>query len=229
MGPVAADGATAVERVAEEVGLALEREPSDGNRTEVQARDGLLNLAETLTRAMSSRDPSTTNHQRRVAGFVVQGGTRLGLSAECLWGLRLGGLLHDVGKISVREIILTRPGRLSAEELELVRTHPEAGYGILTGAGLPTVVPLMALHHHELLDGSGYPQGLPSEALSMEDRILSVCNVVEAMGAHRPYRRGLAKKEVLAEIVAGRGTRYDSEVVDCVLGLLEAGEFVLGE
>ena len=229
VGPVAAEGATVVERAVEEVGLALERDPSNGNHTEVQARDGLLNLPETLARAMSSRDPSTSNHQRRVAEFVEQVGSRLGLSAERLWGLRLGGLLHDVGKIAVPEIILSRPGRLSSEELELVRTHPEEGYAILRDAGLPPVVPLMALHHHERLDGSGYPQGLSGEALSMEDRILSVCNVVEAMGAHRPYRRGLEMKEVLTEIVTGRGTRYDSAVVECALELLEEGEFVLGE
>jgi len=229
VGPVAAEGATVVVRVVEEVGLALEREPSNGDHAEVQARDGLLNLAETLAHAMSSRDPNTSNHQRRVAGFVVQVGSRLGLSAERLWGLRLGGLLHDVGKIAVPEIILSRPGRLSSEELELVRTHPEEGFAILRDAGLPPVVPLMALHHHERLDGSGYPQGLSGEALSTEDRILSVCNVVEAMGAHRPYRRGLEMKEVLTEIVTGRGTRYDSEVVDCVLEMLESGDFVLGE
>jgi HD-GYP domain-containing protein (c-di-GMP phosphodiesterase class II) len=170
-----------------------------------------------------------TNHQRRVADFVVQVGSRLGLSAERLWRLRLGGLLHDVGKIAVPELILTRPGKLSKEELELVRTHPEAGYEILRDVGLPPVVPLLALHHHERLDGSGYPHGLTGDSLSMEDRILGVCNIVEAMGAHRPYRRGLGKREVVAEIVAGRGTRYEPAVVDCVLGLLESGEFVLGE
>ncbi|MBE9505350.1 MAG: HD domain-containing protein, partial [Chloroflexi bacterium] len=227
--PVAGEGATLVERTAERGTGAPGSEPSGGNRLEEQPAEELLNLAETLSRAMASRDPTMTNHQRRVADFVVQVGTRLGLPAERLWGLRLGGLLHDVGKIAVPEFILTRPGRLSREELELVRTHPDAGYEILRDAGLPPVVPLLALHHHERLDGSGYPHGLTGDSLSMEDRILSVCNIVEAMGAHRPYRRGLGKKEVIAEIVTGRGTRYDPEVVDCVLGLLESGEFVLGE
>jgi len=229
VGSVAAEGATVVERTAESVGHAPGREPAVGNRLEEQPREGLLNLAETLSRAMASRDPSTTNHQRRVADLAVQVGSRLGLSAERLWALGLGGLLHDVGKIAVPELILTRPGRLSNEERELVRTHPEAGHEILRGAGLPPIVPLLALHHHELLDGSGYPQGLSGDVLTMEDRILSVCNVVEAMGAHRSYRRGLGKKEVIAEIVAGRGTRYEPDVVDCVLSLLESGEFVLGE
>ena len=217
-----------VKRATETAGSVPGREPVGGKRLEEQPRDELLNLAETLSRAMASRDPSTTNHQRRVAEFVVQVGSRLGLSAERLRVLRLGGLLHDVGKIAVPELILTRPGKLSKEELELVRTHPQVGYEILRDAGLPPVVPLLALHHHERLDGSGYPQGLSGDALTIEDRILSVCNVVEAMGAHRPYRRGRGRKEVIAEIVAGRGTRYDPKVVDCVLELLESGEFGLG-
>ena len=229
VGPVAGEGATVVQRTAETVGSVSGSDPSGGTHLEEQPGGEFLNLAETLSRAMASRDPSTTNHQRRVADFVVQVGSCLGLPAERLWGLRLGGLLHDVGKIAVPELILTRPGKLSREELELVRTHPQAGYEILRDAGLPPVVPLLALHHHERLDGSGYPQGLSGDALTMEDRILSVCNVVEAMGAHRPYRRGLGKKEVIAEIVAGRGTRYEPAVVDCILDLLESGEFVLGK
>ncbi len=229
VGPVGADDTMEVERTAETGGPAPEREPAGGKRLEEQPWEEFLNLAETLSRAMASRDPSTTNHQRRVADLVVQEGSRLGLSAERLWDLRLGGLLHDVGKIAVPELILTRPGKLSEEEMELVRRHPQEGYEILRDAGLPPVVPLMALHHHELLDGSGYPHGLTGDSLAMEDRILIVCNVVEAMGANRPYRRGLGKKEVIAEIVAGRGTRYEPAVVDCVLGMLESGEFVLGE
>jgi putative two-component system response regulator len=129
----------------------------------------------------------------------------------------------------VPEVILARPGTLATEELELVRTHAQQGYDILRDAGLPPIVPLMALHHHETLDGSGYPEGLRGDSLSLEDRILGVCNAAEAMGSTRPYRRAATTDQVIEQVGRWRGTRYEPDVVDCVLGLLESGEFVLGE
>lgn len=197
-------------------------------QAELRLRESYLNLADTLSRSMASRDPYTTNHQRRVAELVTLVGAKMGLDEECLWNLRLGGLLHDIGKIAVPESILARPGTLAPEELDLVRTHAQEGYDILHNAGLPEIVPLMTLHHHERLDGTGYPQGLTRENLSLEDRVLTVCNAAEAMGSFRPYRRAASMEQVIAEVHRQRGKAYDSDIADKLIEVLQSGEFVLG-
>jgi len=198
-------------------------------RVETQLKDSFVNLADTLSRAMASRDPYTTGHQQRVAGLVVQVGTMMGLNQEQLWELRLGGLLHDVGKVAVPESLLTKPGRLTAEEFDIVRTHSQEGYEILRESGLPTAVALMALHHHESLDGSGYPQHLLSDALSLEDRILTASNVLESLTSFRPYRRAFEKGTAVSMLVAESGSRFDPAVVACLTELVERGEFAPGE
>jgi putative nucleotidyltransferase with HDIG domain len=197
-------------------------------RVETQLKNSFVNLADTLSRAMASRDPYTTGHQQRVAGLVVQVGSRMGLNQEQLWELRLGALLHDVGKVAVPERLLTKPGRLTAEEFDIVKTHSQEGYEILRESGLPTAVALMALHHHESLDGSGYPQHLPSESLNLEDRILIASNVLESLTSFRPYRRAFEMGTAVSMLVAESGTRFDPAVVSCLTELVEKGEFVPG-
>jgi len=197
-------------------------------RVETQLKDSFVNLADTLSRAMASRDPYTTGHQQRVAGLVVQVGARMGLNQEQLWELRLGGLLHDVGKVAVPESLLTKPGRLTAEEFDLVKTHSQEGYEILRESGLPSAVALMALHHHESLDGSGYPQHLLSDALSLEDRILTASNVLESLTSFRPYRRAFEMSTAVSMLVAESGSRFDPAVVSCLTDLVEEGAFVPG-
>ncbi|MFW6102716.1 MAG: HD-GYP domain-containing protein [Chloroflexota bacterium] len=195
---------------------------------EQQLRKSFVTLAETLSLAMASRNAFTTHHQRRVADLVGQVGERFGLDEEELWNLRMAALLHDVGKIAIPEAILTKPGLLSPEEMALVRTHVEEGYRILQSAGLPEAVSQAVLHHHERIDGTGYPQGLIGDELTVQDRILTLCNVVEAMGSHRPHRPAHSENDVIAEVREGRGTRYDAAIADHVLDILESGGFVLG-
>lgn len=195
---------------------------------ERQLKDSFVSLADTLSRAMASRDPYTTDHQQRVADLVVLAGSRLGLDGERLWQLRLGGLLHDVGKVAVPESLLTKPGGLTAEEFDIVRTHAREGYEILKASGLPPAVALMALHHHENLDGTGYPDGLRGDALSLEARILTACNALESLTSFRPYRRAFSPQSALSRLVGGSGTKYDPAVVDCLNGLVAAGEYVPG-
>ena len=201
---------------------------TDRRIAEEQLRSSFVSLADTLSLAMASRDAFTTHHQRRVAELVEQVGERCELSEEELWNLRMAALLHDIGKVAVPDSILTKPGRLSPEEMDLVRTHVSEGYRILQSTGLPAIVPQTALHHHEVLDGTGYPQGLSGEELTVQDRILSLCNVVEAMGSHRPHRAAHSVDEVIAEVREGRGIRYDAAIADMVLDILESGAFVLG-
>ena len=135
----------------------------------------------------------------------------------------LAGCLHNIGKIVIPSEILTRPGRLSEIEYELIKAHPRASYDTLKDVAFPWPVAEAALQHHERMDGSGYPQGLKGEAIIIEARILAVADVVEAMSSHRPYRPGLGLDQALAEIERGRGKAYDTIVVDACLRMLQRG------
>jgi len=196
---------------------------TERKKAQQRLEDAFVDLTETVSRAMETRDPYTSGHQRKVAALARLVGEKLGLSADELQGLYIGSLLHDIGKISVPESILTRPGRLTAEEWSLIQVHASQGHEILKETTLPWPVAEMALHHHERLDGSGYPEGLSGDELSQEVRILGLCDVVEAMSSHRPYRPARSREEVLKEIEGGRGTKYDARVVEAMLEIIEGG------
>jgi PAS domain S-box-containing protein len=203
----------------------IARDITENRKAQEQLERSFVDLAETVSRAMFSRDPYTATHQRNVAELARFVGRRLGLDKNTLQGLYIGGLLHDIGKISIPEGLLNKPGKLTEEEWNLIRTHARRGYDILKDAHLPWPVAEMALHHHERLDGSGYPDGISGEELSIEVRILGVCDVVEAMSTYRPYRPARTTREVIKELQNGRGTKYDPTVVDTVLNIIEKGEF----
>jgi putative nucleotidyltransferase with HDIG domain len=205
----------------------IERELSDAevrrDRKKVQEQldQSFIDLAETVSRAMDSRDPYTAGHQRNVARLARLIGEKIGLDKNQLQGLYIGGLLHDIGKISIPDSLLSKPGKLAEEEWNLLRTHAKRGYEILKDTRLPWPVADMALHHHERLDGSGYPDSLSSSELSLESRIISICDVVEAMSSHRPYRPARSKNMIFMEIRNGRGTKYEPDIVDVMLEILE--------
>ena len=139
--------------------------------------------------------------------------------------MKLSGIIHDLGKIHVPAEILSRPGRLSPAEFEMIKTHPQVGHDIIQGVKFPWPVAETILQHHERLDGSGYPQGLKGEQILIEARILAVADTVEAMVSHRPYRPGLGIDKALEEITANRGTRYDPAAVDACVKLIREGRF----
>src|SRR3989304_2622297 len=149
----------------------------------------------------------------------------MGLAEDIVERLYLNGLLHDIGKISIPTSILTKPGELAEEEWALIRAHTTQGYSILKDANLPWPVADAALQHHERLDGSGYPNGITGDKLSLEVSILAVCDVVEAMSSHRPYRPAKTTTDILKELTDGRGTKYHVSVVDMLLPMIESGEF----
>jgi len=130
-----------------------------------------------------------------------------------------------VGKINIPSEILSKPGRLSEIEFRLIQSHPHSAYEILRNIEFPWPVAEIVLQHHERLNGSGYPQGLKGEKILLEARILSVADVVEAMSSHRPYRPGLGIDKALEEILAGRGTLFDENVVDCCIRLFREKDF----
>jgi PAS domain S-box-containing protein/putative nucleotidyltransferase with HDIG domain len=170
-----------------------------------------------LASTVEFRDPYTAGHQRRVAQLAVAIAHDLGLAVDRIHGLNLAAIVHDIGKVRVPAEVLTRPGRLSDLEFEIVKTHVEAGYDILKSIDFSWPIADIVHQHHERLDGSGYPHGIGGDQLLLEARILSVADSVEAVASFRPYRPALGIDFALAEIEAGRGTLFDCDVVDaCV-------------
>jgi len=188
-------------------------------------------LAETvnaLVAVAEKRDPYTAGHQRRVAKLAVAIALALGLSEEQREGIRIAGLLHDIGKIYVPTDILNKPGRLTDMEMAIIKTHSEVGYEIVSKIPFETPVAKMILQHHERLNGSGYPNGLKGEEILIESRILGVADVVEAMASHRPYRPAIGIEEALAEITINKGEFYCPKVVEACLKIFERNDFDFG-
>ena len=188
-------------------------------------QDSLVSTIQAIATSMEKRDPYTAGHQRNVAKLATAIAKELELPEEQINGLRLGALIHDVGKIYVPSEILNRPGALTKPEFEIIKSHPEVGYEIIKGVDFPWPVNAMVLQHHERLDGSGYPHGLKGDNIALEARILAVADVVEAMASHRPYRPGLGLEAALNELKVNRDVLYDPVVVDICIGLFKDKHF----
>jgi PAS domain S-box-containing protein/putative nucleotidyltransferase with HDIG domain len=171
------------------------------------------------------RDPYTAGHQRRVAELACAIARELGWDEERTGLLRTAALLHDIGKIMVPAEILSRPGRLSEVEMQILRMHPGVGGDIVAPIGFAPEVAEMVRQHHERPDGSGYPAGLRGERILPEARILAVADVVEAMVSHRPYRPALPVEAALAEVTDGAATRYDAAVCAAAVSLITERRF----
>jgi PAS domain S-box-containing protein len=168
---------------------------------------------------VETRDPYTAGHQRRVADLARAIATEMGLTTDQIDGVRMAGVIHDLGKISVPAEILSKPTKLTNLEFRLIKTHAQSGYDILKNIEFPWPIARMVLEHHERMDGSGYPNGLTGDKLLIESRILAVADVVEAMASFRPYRPAVGLDEALDEITKNKGNLYDPEVVDVCLRL----------
>ncbi|MGC8511251.1 MAG: HD domain-containing phosphohydrolase [Acidimicrobiales bacterium] len=201
---------------------------------EVAAGLARVDAVEQIERALSGtlaalaemselRDPYTAGHQRNVGRLGAAIAARLGVDAALVALIDQAGTVHDIGKISIPAEILTRPGRLSALEFEIMRTHADVGYAILTKARLPWPIPEVARQHHERLDGSGYPLGLTGDDIDLPARIIAVADVVEAMAHHRPYRAAPGLEAALAEIARGAGTIYDARVAQACRDAFDEG------
>lgn len=174
----------------------------------------LLNeeLLLTLARSLDLRDPHVVEHSKHVSRYAVCMAEESGLPAEQVESIRKAGLLHDIGKLGVREEILFKPGRLTADEFEMVKEHVTIGADLVQGChSLEPLVPFV-LHHHEWFDGRGYPHGLAGDEIPLEARILSVADAVEAMASDRPYKQAMSPAAILAEIQRCTGTQFDPVV-----------------
>ncbi len=190
-------------------------------------RRGLEESVQAIAATVEMRDPYTSGHQKRVADIATAIATAMGLDEEKVRSIHLAGVVHDLGKIRIPAEILSKPGKLSATEFELIKVHPQAGYEILKDISFPWPLARIVLEHHERLDGSGYPRGIKGDEMLLESRIMAVADVVEAMASHRPYRASLGIELALKEIERGRGTAYDSAVVDALLKLVREDGFAL--
>jgi PAS domain S-box-containing protein len=194
-----------------------------------QLETAFMRTVEVATTLSGMRDAYTAEHERRVGALAAAIGTELGFDDQRAEGLRVAGYLHDIGKITIPAEILSKPGKLSAVEFQLIQLHAQASHDVLKDVLFPWPVAEVALQHHERMDGSGYPQGLKGDAILLEARILAVADVVEAMSSHRPYRPGLGIAAALAEIERGRSTAYDPAVADACLRLFrEKGYAIQG-
>ncbi len=213
---------------------ALERDVHEISEAKAKLEESYRRLSLTLGQtvqalgaAVEVRDSYTAGHQRRVTELALAIARRLGLSEDRLQGLSVAGLMHDIGKLAIPSEILSKPTKLAEVERKLIQAHPEVAWGILNTIDFPWPIAEIVLQHHERIDGSGYPKGLHREEILLEARILAVADVVEAMSSHRPYRPALGMEAALVEIRTGRGRRYDEQVADACIGLLETGEFSL--
>jgi len=187
----------------------------------------LLQTIQAIAMTVEKRDPYTAGHQIRVAHLADAIAAAMGMDPGFREGLRLGAMIHDIGKIYLPAEILNRPGRLSDIELAMVRTHSEVGRDITADVAFPWPVAEMIHQHHERLDGSGYPRGLKGDAVIAEARIIAVADVVEAMASHRPYRPALGIEAALDELRRGSGPLYQPEIAAACIELFEGKGYQL--
>ena len=173
-----------------------------------------------MAMTVEMRDPYTAGHQRQVADLASAIAVKMGIPREQRDSIHLAGTIHDIGKMQVPTEILSKCGKLTELEFDMIKTHSQAGYDILKTIEFQWPIAEFVLQHHERMDGSGYPSGLKGESILIEARILSVADVVDAIVPHRPYRPALGIEKAQEEIFDNRGIVYDSDVVDACLSII---------
>jgi len=207
--------------MASALALCIDRKKKDEEllRSVARLRAAMDGVVSVLARTLESRDPYTAGHQRRVASIAAAVAVEMGLPESRVEGIRIAGIVHDLGKIAVPAEILSKPTRLNPAEMSLVQAHSQVGFDILKDIEFPWAIAESVLQHHERMDGSGYPRGLKGDQILLDARILAVADVVEAMASHRPYRASLGLEKALEEIEARKGSVYDPEVATACLRL----------
>ena len=213
------EGAVGIlKEVAQELGFGIGRIYANSRIT--GALEGTIKV---LAATVELRDPYTAGHQERVSVLASRIARQMGLSESDVHGIRLAGLVHDIGKVTVPTEFLTRPGALRPAELDLIMEHAKIGEELLSSIDFPWPIASIVGQHHERMDGSGYPRGLAGDEILVPSRIMAVADVVEAMSRFRPYRESLGQARAIEEIRSNRGTLFDADVVDACLTVLESG------
>ena len=201
-----------LEKLAYQIGVALE------NSRLITDLEGLfIGTVKSLSSAIDAKSRWTAGHSERVTKFAIKIGKGIGFSEKELRDLELSGLLHDVGKIGTYESILDKAGKLTDEEYKIIKQHPAKGAEILLAIKqMKDIIPGVK-YHHEFYNGKGYPDGLKGENIPLTARILCVADSVDAMGADRPYRKGRAMDEIIAELKRCSGSQFDPKIVEIFL------------
>lgn len=178
-----------------------------------------LGTIDALTASIDAKDPYTRGHSQRVAYLAYQLGIAYGVSEDEAERIRISGVVHDIGKIGVPEAVLTKPGRLTDEEFEQIKRHPEVGHSIL--CDIPNFQDILpgVLYHHERYDGKGYPQGIAGTDIPLIARIIGLADAFDAMSSTRTYRSAMDREHVLDQVRKGRGTQFDPDLADVFLTL----------
>ena len=191
-------------------------------------RSGLFNTVHALARAVDARDGFTHMHSQRVGFYSATLAGAMGMSDDRIEAVRMAGLLHDVGKIGIRDAILLKPSALTKPEFAVMRRHAELGRTIIAGAGMPEIADWVG-HLHERIDGRGYPDGLGGDQIPIESRVLHVADALEAMTCPRIYREPKDPHEAVKELEAHAGTQFDAEAVRTMARLIREGAIEVGE
>jgi len=202
----------------------VERFVGDLQRSAEENHELFLGTVKALAAAIDGKDPYTRGHSERVSRFSVATAQALGLAEVEIEKIRISALLHDVGKIGIDDRVLKKPSALTDEEFEIMKTHPQKGFKIMSQIpAMRDFLPGMYMHH-EMINGQGYPQGLQGDELPMQARIVSVADTFDAMTTERPYQRAMDLEAALTRLKSFIGTRYDARVVAAFIAACEAGK-----
>ena len=202
----------------------VERFVGDLQRSANENHELFLGTVKALAAAIDGKDPYTRGHSERVSRFSVATAQGLGLPESEIEQIRISALLHDVGKIGIDDNVLKKPAALSDAEFEIMKTHPQKGYKIMSQIpAMRDFLPGMYMHH-EMINGGGYPQGLQGDEIPMQARIVSVADTFDAMTTERPYQRAMDLEGALTRLKSFVGTRYDARVVAAFIAACEAGK-----
>lgn len=195
----------------------------DNTRLKIECiqKDIYLKTVTALTSTIDAKDAYMRNHSRNVARYAVALGERLGLAAEELMNIHYGAILHDIGKIGISELILNKPGRLTPDEYQVIKSHPTIGADILNATDFLGETLNIVRHHHERYDGNGYPACLKGESIPYAARVVGIADAWDAMTSHRSYRRALNMKVALGELQEGAGSQFDPLMVNIFVKMIK--------
>ena len=201
----------------------IARDVTERQKANEALKRAFNSVVSVLSDMLNLKDPYTQFHEKNVAKLALEIAERMSLDEFTIESIRVAAMVHDIGKINIPTEILSKPGKLSDIEFEMIKKHPETAYEILRKVDLPWPVADIVYQHHERLDGSGYPRHLKSDEILLEAKIIIVADVVEAMSSHRPYRAALGFEAAIEEIKKNAGVLYDAKIVQICTSILEEG------
>jgi response regulator RpfG family c-di-GMP phosphodiesterase len=183
-------------------------------------QDFYFEMVQTLARVIDAKDSYTHDHADRARHYAKLIAVRMHLPQAIVRHIEYAALMHDIGKIGIEESILKKPGKLSPEEIEIIKKHPSIGNKIIAPVTFLSPIAPMVLYHQEWYNGQGYPEGLAGEEIPLGARIVSVIDAYDAMTSDRPYRKALSNDIAISELRKGAGTQFDPDIVDIFIDIL---------